>query len=866
MATYLIGPTQPVGRRTVADANSLTGIMHPGDFVFFEPGTYTGNLFAAKGVYYSCVVDDQYFTLANGTLAVDDNCTVDHFKLDGSGGTSSAAVAPVGSVDGAKNVTLSNYEIKNFSSYAIRNDQGQWNSTTQDDSGWLMVNGYHSNNGSTTTYDTLINGSNCIFRNVTWENLGFSRSPIRIVGRGTRVEDTCVFRGCDGILVQAGNVVISGEFIGCFKVMNWSSQDASGLGGEVCVVNVIADGQSVMNHIADLSTTTQPDGSALAPVRFVFANITAINPDPINGNGLFIKNMTNASRFVRVRNCAFGPGFQDNGIEGAYNATYGSVDYCFFQRSQAINTTKEGVHSFKADDIKINATTYLPLGDSPLLRAGTNSVGYSDQANALEVQPRVPDVGWMGVLAPPAPPLPLDLTPPRSWSFWLATCTPDVNIEDQIIGQFTQSTDRTLTLGLNSPGSASFTVDMSDPLVSQMEAIRTCLVAICDGIVQWSGPIWTLNEQLPERKIAVTAVGWLELLNHRLVRPKKNSGNAVTVGLPAGQGSTADYIPFNDPTANVGGWSAADPFVIRTLLSLINGKNEYINHEFGWDTGIRWFDATLDSGGVDFAEQYSTPWFYGITDAKLTHTWRVNRFQNFGQQIMQIVNLEGGLDIWIDPNTRRMHYQTRTNDDLSAVYNEYTLNLAITHKPAQTFAYGVGPHNLANLRRTTDPSWMTNWFTAVGKYNDFFVSDTDSVTHFGQVFDTDESISVSPATSDQEISTLPLYAGAEVAVRSFPRVIYELTPMGTRSFSTPRLTEVAIYDSDTGGTVGSPFSGGALLYQGGDLRIGDWVSLQARAGTVVIDQLVRVYGATINIDDAGVEKLASIQTSYQASS
>jgi len=87
--------------------------------------------------------------------------------------------------------------------------------------------------------------------------------------------------------------------------------------------------------------------------------------------------------------------------------------------------------------------------------------------------------------------------------------------------------DRSITLLLNKPGSASFTVPITsaDAAAIAGHQIDRCIVVLCDGanpgdddIVLFSGPIWNYTLNGANETMQVNCVGWLQFLAGRELR------------------------------------------------------------------------------------------------------------------------------------------------------------------------------------------------------------------------------------------------------------------------------------------------------------------------------------------------------------
>lgn len=78
--------------------------------------------------------------------------------------------------------------------------------------------------------------------------------------------------------------------------------------------------------------------------------------------------------------------------------------------------------------------------------------------------------------------------------------------------------NRSLDLILNRPGSAKVTVLLNSEEAMEINPITTALEFVRAGQTVWSGPVWTMSENAAANTLDVSAVGWLQLLNHRLLR------------------------------------------------------------------------------------------------------------------------------------------------------------------------------------------------------------------------------------------------------------------------------------------------------------------------------------------------------------
>lgn len=104
----------------------------------------------------------------------------------------------------------------------------------------------------------------------------------------------------------------------------------------------------------------------------------------------------------------------------------------------------------------------------------------------------------------------------NSITFWVGTSSTMARI-----ARIDRINSATINMQLNNAGSVQLVLDRSDPAISNVSVpITNCLLVYRDGTLVWSGPVWTVDETHSgeSKKITITAIGWFELLNHRLIR------------------------------------------------------------------------------------------------------------------------------------------------------------------------------------------------------------------------------------------------------------------------------------------------------------------------------------------------------------
>lgn len=389
-----------------------------------------------------------------------------------------------------------------------------------------------------------------------------------------------------------------------------------------------------------------------------------------------------------------------------------------------------------------------------------------------------------------------------SWRFQLYETGSGPSSISVLKGELFGARDKSLELILNRPGSLRFTISLHDSMASQIAEGTTCVVAYRDNksgtqVARWSGPVWSVEENLADMTMSVSCVGWFEQLNKRVVRQSQvnqarytsKDGGAIAIG----------GTPSSFPTAGV---TAAD-----SLLGLANSQQDQLS--IARPTNI--VAGTFDQ----------------VSSSTLHRSRTYQAFQNIGQAIQELSDVEAGFDYTIHPVTRvlNIHYQLIKTG--SALYGKGQ------DRPGALFSMGWGPGNLAGLTLSSEMSTMANRVNVSGKFTTGFYEDASSVATHGFH---EEHVALSDVVDDK---ILGAYATSEVAVRAFPRPSYSLNPFPwTPGSSVPRLFD--------------------------DYDLGDLVYLRAKGGRVTVGgatpQAMRVFGVQIAVDNEGREQIGSIQT------
>lgn len=382
--------------------------------------------------------------------------------------------------------------------------------------------------------------------------------------------------------------------------------------------------------------------------------------------------------------------------------------------------------------------------------------------------------------------------------------------------------NRQLQLQLDNQGTFTGWVHLLDAAASEIVIHQTSIRIDRNGETIWSGPIFQANDnssgttgnQEGDDQCQITAMGWFQILNQRLL----HTGSEFTdmLAAPNGVAWQAQFGSYNQ----VG---------VDTAVQLA-----YSATEFPTTTdAVIMFDL-LNRANID-SPTLITPG--NIFGAPIQRNLTLQRFQNIGQQITQLVNVESGCDFVVDPVSRKMDLYGPGASPSPDIANGF----GVDRGQGCLFTY---PGNCTAIQRTGDGTQTQNRVEAIGEYAVGRADDLGSQSENG-LFEANDQLS---EVVDPNI--LAAYANAEVTVRAQPWTITTFTPRG-----------VMKSDIENGiSGIPQPFD---------DFQIGDIVYTVIDRGRVQVGsssnpQQTRVFGFTIAWDDDGVEKLSNVQTTFQA--
>lgn len=324
---------------------------------------------------------------------------------------------------------------------------------------------------------------------------------------------------------------------------------------------------------------------------------------------------------------------------------------------------------------------------------------------------------------------------------------------------------RQLNLVFNKPGTLSLTIPIDSDQASALAMRATGAIVYRRDTPIWSGALTSIVDDAAAGTTALVFTGWREELDHRYVRTSEVSSLSFT---------------------NVVGGS-----IISTLLSTVNAQT---------DTASTVRPTHLVMGSVSDTQ---------------TRTRSYKAGDNYGQLVRELIEIENGLDVRVDPLARTISTFAPT------AFNDH----ADVH-----FAYGKTPNNLDNVVVTRDGTQLFNREN-VTTSGGFVVSVDDPAAIDAASVMLADMLSLSDVSSP---TIAGAYANAELVYHRYGIVTYSLTPASL-------------------GDVLRPFD---------DFELGDKVYFSADRGRLQIDrQAVRVFSLNIVIDDNGNEIIGELGVS-----
>lgn len=317
----------------------------------------------------------------------------------------------------------------------------------------------------------------------------------------------------------------------------------------------------------------------------------------------------------------------------------------------------------------------------------------------------------------------------------------------------------------NKPGSLSVQLPISSYEAQYAALWSTAAVVYRNGVAIWSGPCTNIVDSAAAGTTDLTFVGWMSELDRRYVR-QSEVASLIFSGVVGGS-------------------------IVSTLLSTVNAQQDST--------------ATVRPTHLSMGS---------FTDTQVrTRSYKAG--DNYGQIIRELIEIENGLDVFVDPLTRKVSTRAPT---------------AYADNVKAKFGFGAEPGNLRDVVATADGASIANRETVMTSTGaTYSVDDPAAITAASVMLEKVTSLS---DVGDPVIAQA--YAAAELEYERYGVVTYALSPKAYGEMPRP-------WD---------------------DFELGDKIYFSANRGRLkVTEQAVRVFSMTIAIDDNGNEIISELGVS-----
>jgi hypothetical protein len=406
VATFTIGPTQPSGRRTIADANALS--LSSGDVVQFESIDQSGpfatatRLAARAGVIYDTLDEGHQWGITGmgGVDLATNGATLRWFRGDGGNLSGSQGIATTGQ---AQNVTLQHVELTGYALEAIKSTHGQWadhvNGVTPgsgpNDSGWLVEDLYvHDTSLGAGVNAWFHYGSGLTFRRCVWRNAGGDHA-FYPKARGLRGYDSLFDQCVSPLSLRTGDQLLYRMYFDhCVNPVTSFPYDFTGLGGKQALYGVVLRSCSDGGAGGPLLFFDENNHEAGGDLKHADYDVVVYDLSMLDScsaaQGLDFRDFTIAGRHVKLRNVSHGKNVAAPFRTG-YTAANLDSDYGAYPNG---GKPAGETHSITPTNTQISEATNLPVTGSALLGAGTTT------ADGTDYTPRTADIGFKGYPSP----------------------------------------------------------------------------------------------------------------------------------------------------------------------------------------------------------------------------------------------------------------------------------------------------------------------------------------------------------------------------------------------------------------------------------------------------------------------------------
>jgi len=478
------------------------------------------------------------------------------------------------------------------------------------------------------------------------------------------------------------------------------------------------------------------------------------------------------------------------------------------------------------------------------------------------------------------------------WKFVL------VNSKDlSAIGDLYEATGKTLNVGLNKPGSCSFTYPFTASLASDITPIKSGVIAYRKGSTGefepiWSGYVSEISDDAATESMQVSCVGWFERLNKRVAKQEVLYTSQYDKDIILGTGLTSVAGTTTCPSgiihlANLREINPTGPQVISETLASgsvltpqkavgepVASGDTIFTRASGSDIKSTVTGFVISVDGVKGAPKTYTPsgtYTLGI----IGHYYSIpsgSYPSGVGAYPLPLVNGSSPNTItWIEPG---QYFASGVGAGLGTsvtpaqknfkIEQDQSFGEAITSLTAQEngpdidvhpisrklnvyakkgdnktdvyFGFGWGPDNLRAFSKNTQTSEIAN--NLIGRSNGIspvlVATDGESLSEYG-LFEGILNLNQNAASSD----TLGYYTAAEYIFKSRPFISYSVTP----------------YPYTINSSVPEPFV---------DYNIGDQVQFRAiKEPRIDESGAFRIFGMNVSIDEEGNENIGELQIYYE---
>lgn len=403
-----------------------------------------------------------------------------------------------------------------------------------------------------------------------------------------------------------------------------------------------------------------------------------------------------------------------------------------------------------------------------------------------------------------------------NYKYWLVR-TSDMG---QIADITTRLHNKNSQLMLNQAGTVKGWMHLEDEKCDLVEEHKTSILYYRNGEAQWSGEIFECNEDTESLHLEITAMGWFELLNRRMV----HTGNEWK--LMVVKRAFKESFP-----------GILNPEIGNPSEKAINEAYEYlVEKEFykqiATESAQQLFYADVPMAEIAndliIRANIDVPTLITIGEIAPTNSINiaVSQFQNVGEQITKLTAIESGFDFEIDPLERK--FNTYRNEIRGAVAGK-----GVDRGSGIRFTF---PGNCRRIQRAANGLKTQNRTEATGLYA---VGKSESIQSIDENGLFEGTVS---APEQVYIGYLIAYATIETFTLEKPFTIITFYPRPVNKE----------------GGVPKPFE---------QYEIGDIVYCVVKKGPrlqigLVSPQPIRVFGLGIEVDDNGIEHINSIQTTY----